>query len=169
MEERSFYYRYCIVIPNLKNNKMIEYLEECLKANDFNIQTFTEKNKIYICLGQKNEKKILEQAELLKIKKPKNNPEKVPNDSLLDKRILDLESKEYFKSKNYDKFLPNQEYESLCKNNLPTAFHPKRLSNSLLCIQYFLPQFQTKQSKVCQSNPHRVYNSVRQTDNHNQT
>ena len=70
MEERSFYYRYCIVIPNLKNNKMIEYLEECLKANDFNIQTFTEKNKIYICLGQKNEKKILEQAELLKIKKP---------------------------------------------------------------------------------------------------
>ena len=41
MEERSFYYRYCIVIPT-SYQKMYEYLEECLKANDFNIQAFNE-------------------------------------------------------------------------------------------------------------------------------
>ena len=88
MEERSFYYRYCIVIPT-SYQKMYEYLEECLKANDFNIQAFNENKKRYICLGQKNEKKLLEQAEILKIKKPKNNPEeKVPEDSLLDKHIF---------------------------------------------------------------------------------
>ena len=71
MEERSFYYRYCIVIPNLKNNKMIEYLEECLKSNDFNIQNFKEKNKIYICLGQKNEKKNIRTSWNFKNKKTK--------------------------------------------------------------------------------------------------
>ena len=113
MEERSFYYRYCIVIPT-SYQKMYEYLEECLKANDFNIQTFNENKKRYICLGQKNEKKLLEQAEILKIKKPKNNPEeKISNDSLLDKRIIDLENKDYFKYKNYKEFLPNQEYNEL--------------------------------------------------------
>ena len=113
MEERSFYYRYCIVIPT-SYQKMYEYLEECLKANDFNIQTFNENKKRYICLGQKNEKKLLEQAEILKIKKPKNNPEeKVSEDSLLDKHIIDLENKDYFKYKNYNEFLPNQEYNEL--------------------------------------------------------
>ena len=112
MEERSFYYRYCIVIP-ASFQKMSEYLEECLKAYDFNIQIFTENKKRYICLGQKNEKRMLEQAEILKIKKPKNNPEKISEDSLLDKRIIDLENKEFFKYKNYNEYLPNQEYYEL--------------------------------------------------------
>ena len=112
MEERSFYYRYCIVIPT-SFPKMYQYLEECLKSFDFSVQSFDERKKKYICIGQKSEKRILEQAEILKIKKPKNNPEKASENSLLDKRIIDLENKEYFKYKNYNEYIPNKEYNDL--------------------------------------------------------
>ena len=112
MEERSFYYRYCIVIPT-SFSKMYQYVEECLKSYDFSIQSFDERKKKYICIGQKNEKRILEQAENLKIKKPKNNPEKDSENSILDKRIIDLENKEYFKNKNFNDYVPNKEYYDL--------------------------------------------------------
>ena len=41
MEERSFYYRYCIIIPD-KYPKLAQYFETSLKSFDFDIQTFEE-------------------------------------------------------------------------------------------------------------------------------
>ena len=116
MEERSFYYRYCIVIPSYFP-KMFQYFEECLKSNDFSVQSFDDNRKKYICIGQKSEKRILEQAEILKIKKPKNNLQKEPNESSLDKRITYLEQKEYFKYKNYIEYNPTKDYFDLYSDN----------------------------------------------------
>lgn len=72
MEERSFFYRYCIIIPE-KYSKISDYFESILKENSFDIQTIINKNKRFICLSQKDEQKMLKTAELLKIKKIYSN------------------------------------------------------------------------------------------------
>ena len=109
MEERSFYYRYCIIIPD-KYPKLAQYFETSLKSFDFDIQTFEENKKKYFCISQTNEQRMLKEAENLKIKKQKNK--EVPQDEalLLDKRIIELEKKEYFISEKYNEYIPSKEY-----------------------------------------------------------
>ena len=114
MEERSFFYRYCIVIPT-SYPKSIQFLETVLKQNDFDIQSFEEKKKKYICLSQNNEKRMLEEAESLKLKKPKNTPledEEILK-TYLDQRIIDLEKNESFKANKANEFLPQNIYYDL--------------------------------------------------------
>ena len=114
MEERSFFYRYCIVIPT-SYPKSIQFLETVLKQNDFDIQSFEEKKKRYICLSQNNEKRMLEEAESLRLKKPKNTP--LENEEILktylDQRIIDLEKNESFKANKANEFLPQDIYYDL--------------------------------------------------------
>ena len=109
MEERSFYYRYCIIIPD-KYPKLSQYFETSLKSYDFDIQTFEENKKKYFCISQTNEQRMLKEAENLKIKKQKNK--EIPQDEalLLDKRIIELEKKEYFISEKYNEYIPSKEY-----------------------------------------------------------
>lgn len=109
MEEHSFYYRYCIIIPK-SCPKIYQYLEETLKSYDFEVQNFDQKNKKYICISQKNEQRILDTAENLKFKKIKNRLNKEEDIDLIDQRILDLEKKEYFKKKDLNEYLPSKEY-----------------------------------------------------------
>ena len=112
MEERSFYYRYCIVIPS-NYPKLNNYLEKSLNAFDFSVQSFDDNKSKYICISQNNEEKILKQAEILRIKKPKNIPIQEKDNSLLDKRIIDLEKKQYFISNEIPEYSPNKEYYDL--------------------------------------------------------
>ena len=112
MEERSFYYRYCIVIPS-NYPKLYNYLEKSLNAFDFSVQSFDDNKSKYICISQNNEEKILKQAEILRIKKPKNIPIQEKDNSLLDKRIIDLEKKQYFISNEIPEYSPNKEYYDL--------------------------------------------------------
>jgi hypothetical protein len=109
MEERSFYYRYCIIIPNIYP-KLAQYFETSLKSYDFDIQSFEENKKKYFCVSQTNEQRMLKEAENLKIKKQKNK--EIPQDEslLLDKRIIELEKKEYFISEKYKEYIPSKEY-----------------------------------------------------------
>ena len=103
MEERSFFYRYCIIIPD-KYSKISDYFESILKENSFDIQTIVNKNNRYICLSQKDEKKMLKMAELLKIKKiysNKNNLEenKIETEDMdvdLPKQIKEIEKEHSF-------------------------------------------------------------------------
>ena len=97
MEERSFFYRYCIVIPT-SYPKIIQYLETVLKQNDFDVQSFEEKKKKYICLSQNNEKRMLEEAQSLKLKKPTNlsKEDEATLQTYLDQRIIDLEKNQDF-------------------------------------------------------------------------
>ena len=100
MEERSFFYRYCIVIPT-SYPKITKYFESILKQNNFDIQSFEEKKNNYICISQNNEKRMLEEAQSLKLKKPSNslsNEEEATLKTYLDQRIIDLEKNEYFKA-----------------------------------------------------------------------
>ena len=112
MEERSFYYRYCLVIPT-KYPKLSQYLETSLKEYDFDIQSFEEKKNKYFCLCQTNEQRMLKEAEKLKIKKSKIK--KIPeNESkLLDKRIVEVEKREYFIAEKKDEYTPSKDYNEL--------------------------------------------------------
>ena len=112
MSERSFFYRYCIIIPETYP-KLTEYFENILKENDFDIQSFTEKKQKYICLSQKNEEKMLKEAENLKIKKiiPDTEEKIAENKRLeLDKEIIEAEKQHYFKFEKKDQFLPQKIY-----------------------------------------------------------
>ena len=114
MEERSFYYRYCIIMP-ISCPKIYQYLEDTLKLYDFDVQNFDQKKKKYILISQKNEQRILKEAETLKIKKPKNKKNIESNNDLLelDQRIIDLEKKEYFKVKDFNEYYPSQSFYDL--------------------------------------------------------
>ena len=117
MEERSFYYRYCIEIPEIYS-KISDYYESILKENSFDIQTLTNNNKRYICLSQKDEKKMLKTAELLKIKKiytDKNDlKEHIKGEDIeLPKEIEDIEKEQPFISSKKDNFLPQEVYNDL--------------------------------------------------------
>ena len=115
MEERSFFYRYCIVIPT-SCPKIIQYLESILKLNNFDVQSFEDKKKHYICISQNNENRMLEEAQSLKIKKPKNNLSEEDEATLktyLDERIINLEKNKYFEANKANEFLPQKIYYNL--------------------------------------------------------
>ena len=115
MEERSFFYRYCIVIPT-SCPKIIQYVESLLKQNDFDVQSFEDKKKNYICISQNNEKRMLEQAQILKLKKQKNILSEEDEKNLktyLDQRIIDLEKNQYFEAEKLNEFLPSKIYYDL--------------------------------------------------------
>ena len=115
MEERSFFYRYCVVIPT-SYPKIIQYFESVIKQNSFDIQSFEEKNKKYICLSQNDEKKMLEQAEHLKLKRLKNTLSAKDEEILktyLDQKIIDIEKNEYFKANKSNEYLPQDIYYDL--------------------------------------------------------
>ena len=54
MEEKSFFYRYCIIISE-NYLKICNLFIELLKKNNFDVQSFTDNKKIYLCLSQTNE------------------------------------------------------------------------------------------------------------------
>ena len=115
MEERSFFYRYCVVIPS-SYPKITQYFESVLKQNDFDIQSFEEKKNKYICLSQNNEKRMLEEAQSLKLKRPKNKLSKEEEAKLktyLDQRIIDLEKNENFDANKLNEFYPQNIYYDL--------------------------------------------------------
>ena len=118
MEERSFYYRYCIEIPE-KYSKISEYFESILKENDFDVQSLTHKKKRYICLSQKNEQKMLKEAELLQIKKiytdNHNIKESIEQNNELEipKEIKEVEKEQPFKLAEKVNFLPQEVYNEL--------------------------------------------------------
>ena len=115
MEERSFYYRYCIIIPEIYS-KISDYFESILKENTFDIQTFVHKNNRYICLSQKDEKKMLKVAEILKLKKIYVNKKEIEDEEdkvILPKEIEDLEKEESFVSSEKNNFLPQEIYNDL--------------------------------------------------------
>ena len=111
MTEKSFYYRYCIVIPE-SYSKISNYFTKILEENSFDIQSFTVKNKIYLCLCQKDENKIFLEAQKLKLKKiyPQNT---VTDDEFLQKEITNLEQEKYFISSEKENYIPQNIYYTL--------------------------------------------------------
>ena len=115
MEERSFLYRYCIVIPTTCP-KIIEYFESILKKNTFDVQSFDNNKKHYMCVSQTNEEKMLKEAQYLRLKKQKNNLKEEEESVLktyLDQRIIDLEKNEYFEANKINEYLPQKIYYDL--------------------------------------------------------
>ena len=111
MEERSFFYRYCLVLP-ISCPKIIQHLESVLKENAFDVQSFDDNKKHYICISQNSEKRMLEEAQSLRLKKPKNLSEEEESElkSFLDQRIIDLEKNEYFEAKKSNEYIQTMIY-----------------------------------------------------------
>ena len=133
MEERSFFYRYCIVIPT-SYPKIIQYVESILKQNDFDVQSFEDKKKNYLCISQNNEKRMLEQAQILKLKKPKNTLSEEDENTLktyLDQRIIDLEKNEYFEAEKLNEYLPPMIYNDLYDIDIKKKENNKRFGFGL--------------------------------------
>ena len=101
MEERSFFYRYCIIFSN-SFPKLFDFFEKALKENNFDTQYFVKGEKTFICISQTNEQRMLKEAENLKIKKPMGKE--------LDKKNIDYENKEYFIAEKYIEYFPSKEY-----------------------------------------------------------
>ena len=114
MEERSFFYRYCLVLP-ISCPKIIQHLESVLKENAFDVQSFDDNKKHYICISQNSEKRMLEEAQSLRLKKPKNLSEEEESElkSFLDQRIIDLEKNEYFEAKKSNEYIQTKIYYDL--------------------------------------------------------
>ena len=101
MEERSFFYRYCIIFSN-SFPKLFDFFEKALKENNFDTQFFIKVEKTFICISQTNEQRMLKEAENLKIKKPVEKE--------LDKKNINYENKEYFIAEKYIQYFPSKEY-----------------------------------------------------------
>ena len=116
MSEKSFFFRYCLVIPD-KYQKISEYFGKVLKENDFKVETFTseEKNKrsIFMCLSQQSEDRMLKEAQNLKLKKVYNGEDKIVHDEevfLPDEVVKNEKLKVVSVSKKND-YLPNEAYD----------------------------------------------------------
>lgn len=116
MTERSFFYRYCIVIPE-QYQSLSDYFLKLLSDNDFDVQKFfsEDKNKrnIFLCLSQKNEEKLLREAQNLKIKKVYNGPDKIEHDKDLGlpKEVIEYEKLKPFVYAQRNDFLPDKAYD----------------------------------------------------------
>ena len=129
MEERSFYYRYCLVIPEIYA-KISDYLESILKENTFDIQSFIKNNNRYICLSQKDEQKMLKTAEYLKIKKiynkNNNNNKKEDDDLIIPNEIENLEKQKCFKLDEKNNFIPQNIFNELNSIDLKNKENNKK-------------------------------------------
>lgn len=112
MEEKSFFYRYCIIIPE-NYLKICNLFIELLKKNNFDVQSFTDNKKIYLCLSQTNEENIFKMAEKLHLYKKTNLTEPKIEKLNLPKQIIELEKEKPFKYNEKEIFIPDKNYEEL--------------------------------------------------------
>jgi len=110
-DERSFYYRYCIVFKN-KYSKIVSYFKELLKENDFEFKEFIEKDRIILILSQTNEERLLKEAERSKIKKVMVQKDYTPIPQLHEK-VIENEKRKNFVKELKDSFVPDSYYDSL--------------------------------------------------------
>ena len=117
MEEKSFYYRYCIIIKN-NYEKLCDYFIKILKENDFEVQSFIDNKKIFICISQHNEERMYKEAEKLRIKKIFNNNEKnkINKELNLSNEIIEIEKLKNFEFKKKNDYLPDKSYDELYEN-----------------------------------------------------
>lgn len=114
MQENSFYYRNCIIIPE-QFESTASYFIQILQKNSFKITNFKDSSSknIFICLSQTNEKKFFEYAELLSIRKihtEYTNPIKVEG---LPQKVIDYEKEKNFYEKSKEKYIPGEDYYQL--------------------------------------------------------
>ena len=100
--EKSFFYRYCLVLDSSKV-ELINYLTSILKENDFDVQELEIENKTnliksenkpnhkLLLLSQTSEKRILLEAQIRKVRRLTNQKPKF--NCTLPKEVLEQESR----------------------------------------------------------------------------
>lgn len=106
--ENSFFYRQCIVV-NKNYTVLNNFLINTLRQNKFDCQIVTKGEKDLILLSQTDEKKLLVEAQLRKIRKATVNP--IPQNSNLPEKLLLEENKRPYTTLSPELFRPDQVYE----------------------------------------------------------
>jgi hypothetical protein len=110
-EERSFYYRYCIVCKT-KYANVVSYFKQLLKENDFDVKEFIDKERIILLLSQTNEERILREAQHSKINKIYLDKDYsvIPE---LPEKVIENEKRKIFAYKLKDSYVPDSYYDNL--------------------------------------------------------
>lgn len=106
--ENSFYYRQCIVVKN-SHSILNSYLINILRQNKFDCQIVTKDDKDLILISQTDEKKLLIEAQLRKIRRATSNP--LPLNSNLPEKLLIEENKRPYTTLSPDLFKSDKVYE----------------------------------------------------------
>lgn len=110
---RNLAYRYAITCNYKKHDKLIDYLKETLKANDFKCLTVENGETDIILLSYNNEAKLLQEAQACKLRKTflKETPE-IPNQQIkLDYKIIEQEKRKNFISEFKNQYVADSYYE----------------------------------------------------------
>jgi hypothetical protein len=106
--ENSFFYRQCIVV-NKRYSVLNNFLINTLRKNKFDCQVLNKGEKDLILISQTDEKKILVEAQLRKVRKATNNP--IPLNSSLPQKLLLEENKRPYTTLSPELFKPDQVYD----------------------------------------------------------
>ena len=110
---RNLAYRYAITCNYKKHDKLIDYLKETLKANDFKCLTVENGDTDIILLSYNNEQKLLHEAQSCKLRKTfsKDTPEMLDSDIKLDSKIIEQEKRKNFISEFKKQYVPDSYYD----------------------------------------------------------
>ena len=110
-DERSFYYRYCIVFKS-KYSNIVTYFKQLMKENEFEFKEFIDKDRIILILSQTSEENLLREAEHSKIKKILVQKDYTPIPQLPEK-VVENEKRKNFVYRLKDSFVPDSYYDNL--------------------------------------------------------
>lgn len=115
---RNLAYRYAITCDYKKHDKLIDYLKETLKANDFKCLTVENGETDIILLSYNNEQKLLQEAQSCKIRKTflKGTPDLADPDIKLDPKIIEQEKRKNFINEFKDQYIPDAYYDMSYSN-----------------------------------------------------
>jgi hypothetical protein len=106
--ENSFYYRQCFVL-NKKYSLLNNFLINTLRQSKFDCQVLSKDEKDLVLISQTDEKKLLLEAQLRKIRKATTNP--IPQKSSLPEKLLIEENKRPYTTLSPELFRSDQAYE----------------------------------------------------------
>ncbi len=117
-KSKNLAYRYALTCNYKKHDKLIDYLIDTLKANDFKCLKVENDETDIILLSYNNEEKLIQEAQTCKLKKIylKESPEIENHDIKLDSRIIENEKRRNFISEFKNKYVADSYYEDNYSN-----------------------------------------------------
>jgi len=112
---RNLAYRYALICDYKKHDKLIDYLKEELKKNDFKCLTIENEERDIILLSYNNDENLLKEAQLSKLRKTYVNKkiESENNDvnKQLDPRIIEQEKRKNYIAEYKNFYVPDSYYD----------------------------------------------------------
>lgn len=110
---RNLAYRYALTCNYKKHDKLVEYLKDTLKANDFKCLTVENEDNEIILLSFNNEEKLLLEAQASKLRKTfsKDSQQLAEPDIKLDPKIIEQEKRKNFLTEFKNQYVKDSYYD----------------------------------------------------------